>query len=47
MVSLASAALLAYIRLVEERETVARFGDECLAYRGRVPFIIPRFSRTE
>ena len=39
-----AAALLTYIRLVEEREMVARFGEEYLAYRRRVPFIIPRLN---
>ena len=45
LVLLGAAALLTYIRLVEEREMVARFGEEYLAYRRRVPFIIPRLSR--
>ena len=44
LVLLGAAALLTYIRLVEEREMVARFGEEYLAYRRRVPFIIPRLS---
>jgi protein-S-isoprenylcysteine O-methyltransferase Ste14 len=39
---LGAAALLTYIKVVEEQEMVARFGDEYLAYRRRVPFIIPR-----
>lgn len=34
--------LLVYIRFAEEREMVARFGEEYLAYRRRVPFLIPR-----
>jgi protein-S-isoprenylcysteine O-methyltransferase Ste14 len=42
-----SVALLAYIRLVEEQEMVARFGEEYLAYRRRVPFIIPWPHRRE
>jgi protein-S-isoprenylcysteine O-methyltransferase Ste14 len=33
---------LSYIRLVEEQEMIARFGEEYLAYRRRAPFIIPR-----
>jgi protein-S-isoprenylcysteine O-methyltransferase Ste14 len=37
--------LLAYIKLVEEREMVARFGDEYLAYRERTPFLVPRLRR--
>ena len=43
---LGAVALLAYIRLVEEKEMVARFGEEYLAYRRRVPFIIPRLRRS-
>jgi protein-S-isoprenylcysteine O-methyltransferase Ste14 len=42
---LGAIALLTYIRLVEEKEMVARFGDEYVAYRRRVPFIIPRLRR--
>jgi protein-S-isoprenylcysteine O-methyltransferase Ste14 len=42
---LGAAALLAYIRLVEEKEMVARFGEAYRAYRRRVPFIIPRLRR--
>jgi protein-S-isoprenylcysteine O-methyltransferase Ste14 len=34
--------LLTYIKLAEEKEMIARFGEEYLAYRRRVPFIIPR-----
>ena len=37
--------LLTYIRLVEEKEMVARFGEAYLAYRRRVPFIIPRLHK--
>ena len=48
LVLLGAAVLLAYIRLVEEKEMVARFGDEYLVYRRRVPFLIPglRSKRT-
>jgi protein-S-isoprenylcysteine O-methyltransferase Ste14 len=42
---LGAAALLTYIRLVEEQEMVARFGEEYLAYRRRTPFIIPKLLR--
>ena len=42
---LGTVALLTYIRLVEEKEMMARFGEEYLAYRRRVPFIIPRLRR--
>jgi protein-S-isoprenylcysteine O-methyltransferase Ste14 len=37
--------LLAYIRSVEEREMVARFGAEYRAYRQRTPFLVPRLRR--
>lgn len=39
---LGAITLLTYIRLIEEKEMVARFGEAYLAYRRRVPFIIPR-----
>lgn len=42
---LGAVALLTYIRLIEEKEMVARFGEEYLAYRRRVPFILPRLRR--
>jgi protein-S-isoprenylcysteine O-methyltransferase Ste14 len=42
---LGAVALLAYIRLVEEKEMAARFGEAYRAYRRRVPFIIPRLRR--
>jgi protein-S-isoprenylcysteine O-methyltransferase Ste14 len=45
LVLLGAAALLTYIKVVEEREMVARFGEEYLAYRRSVPFIIPRLRR--
>ena len=44
--ALGAVALLTYIRLVEEKEMVARFGEAYLAYRRRVPFIIPRLHRS-
>lgn len=37
-----AAALLAYLKRLEERELVERFGDAYLAYRREVPFILPR-----
>ena len=42
LVVLGAAVLLTYIKVAEEREMVARFGEEYVAYRRRVPFIIPR-----
>ena len=35
--------LLTYIKLVEERELVARFGQEYLDYKAHTPFLFPRF----
>ncbi len=46
LVLLGATVLLIYIKVVEEQEMVARFGEDYLAYRRRVPFIIPRRSRT-
>ncbi|HSN76551.1 MAG TPA: isoprenylcysteine carboxylmethyltransferase family protein, partial [Anaerolineae bacterium] len=45
LVAVGAIALLTYIRLVEEKEMVARFGEAYLAYRRRVPFIIPRLHK--
>ncbi len=39
---LVAVALLTYDRRVEERELASRFGHDYLAYKQRVPFIIPR-----
>ncbi len=47
LVLLGAAVLLTYIKVVEEREMVARFGESYLAYRRRVPFILPKLRRTE
>lgn len=43
LVLLPAACLLIYIKLIEEREMVARFGAEYLEYRQRTPFLFPRF----
>lgn len=40
-----SAALLAYLRRLEEPELAERFGDAYLAYKRVTPFIIPRRPR--
>jgi protein-S-isoprenylcysteine O-methyltransferase Ste14 len=40
-------ALLAYIKLIEEKEVSFRFGDEYVRYRQSTPFIIPRLRREE
>ncbi len=36
-----AAALLTYLKLLEERELAERFGDAYLAYKRRTPFIVP------
>lgn len=38
-----AASLLAYLKLLEERELADRFGDGYLVYKRATPFIIPRF----
>lgn len=42
VVLLCAAALLTYIRFIEERELAAGFGPEYLDYRRRTPFLFPR-----
>ena len=37
--------LLVYLKRIEEKELAERFGEEYLAYRRDVPFIIPRIPR--
>lgn len=37
-----AAALLAYLKCLEERELAERFGEAYLAYKRATPFIIPR-----
>ncbi len=43
LVLLGSTLLLTYIKLIEEKEMVLRFGESYQAYRKQTPFIIPRF----
>ena len=38
------AALLTYLKRLEERELAERFGEAYLAYRRATPFIVPRIS---
>jgi protein-S-isoprenylcysteine O-methyltransferase Ste14 len=40
----ASALLLTYIRIVEEREMAVRFGDAYQVYRRQTPFLLPRLT---
>jgi protein-S-isoprenylcysteine O-methyltransferase Ste14 len=39
-----AAALLAYLKLLEERELTDRFGEAYLAYKRATPFIVPRLA---
>jgi protein-S-isoprenylcysteine O-methyltransferase Ste14 len=39
--------LLIYLKLVEEKELEARFGEEYLEYKKRTPFFIPRFWKKD
>ncbi len=39
--------LLVYLKLVEEKELEARFGEEYLEYKKRTPFMIPRLRKEE
>ena len=45
LVFIGSAFLLTYIKLFEEKEMIARFGESYLIYKEHTPFIIPRFRR--
>jgi protein-S-isoprenylcysteine O-methyltransferase Ste14 len=45
IVILLNSLLLLYLKLVEENELAERFGDEYLAYKREVPFILPRITR--
>ena len=40
-----AAFLVAYIKLIEEKELEARFGPDYLEYKRRTPFLIPRLRR--
>jgi len=39
-----SVLLIAYIKLVEEKEMASRFGDEYARYKQSTPFILPRLA---
>lgn len=45
LVLIAITLLLIYVRRVEEREMVLRFGEEYLEYKRQTPFLIPRIGR--
>jgi len=47
LVIIGAAALLTYIKLLEEKEMEIRFGQEYLSYKERTPFFFPRFSKKE
>jgi protein-S-isoprenylcysteine O-methyltransferase Ste14 len=44
LVFLMALALMAYIKLIEEKELIMRFGEEYLDYKKRTPFIIPKIK---
>jgi protein-S-isoprenylcysteine O-methyltransferase Ste14 len=37
--------LIAYLKIIEEKELAARFGEAYLAYKRTVPFLIPAFRK--
>ncbi len=41
-----STLILAYIKLIEEKELAQRYGDDYLAYKESTPFLLPRRSNT-
>jgi protein-S-isoprenylcysteine O-methyltransferase Ste14 len=43
LATLFAGSLAAYMKLIEEQEMEARFGDAYRAYRERTPFLIPRW----
>ncbi len=45
LVMLGAGLLLLYIKLFEEKEMVARFGQEYMAYKQQTPFLFPRFRK--
>jgi protein-S-isoprenylcysteine O-methyltransferase Ste14 len=47
LVFLGSAILLTYIKFLEEKEMVARFGKPYEMYRKTTPFIFPRLPRRD
>jgi len=45
LIVLFSVLLIIYIKLIEERELEARFGEEYKTYKKNMPFIIPKVRR--
>ena len=45
LVILFSLVFVAYIKLVEEKELEAKFGEEYRMYKRRTPFLVPKFWR--
>jgi protein-S-isoprenylcysteine O-methyltransferase Ste14 len=46
IVVLLTSTLILYIKKIEERELLERFGDPYLEYKNQTPFLIPKISRT-
>lgn len=42
-----SAALVTYLKTLEEPELTERFGDAYVAYKGKTPFMVPRLSKRD
>jgi len=47
LIALLASLLILYIKLIEEKELEARFGQEYLEYKKRTPFLIPRRRRVK
>jgi len=37
-----TALIIAYVKLVEEKELEARFGEKYIRYKKKTPFLIPK-----
>lgn len=40
-----SIGLIVYVKVLEEKELTARFGQDYLEYKAQVPFLIPNFRK--
>jgi protein-S-isoprenylcysteine O-methyltransferase Ste14 len=47
LVLLLAAFLVSYIKLIEEKELEARFGEDYIEYKSRTPFLVPRIPKKE